>query len=67
MSRRSDLLSALEQESETLQNITDYFVPLMHRTSNSTCFSPFLAVPGASGVVLRPRHHVCSRITPETL
>jgi hypothetical protein len=25
----SDLVSALEEESETLQNITDYFVPLM--------------------------------------
>jgi hypothetical protein len=28
MSRKSDLVSALEAESETLQNITDYFVPL---------------------------------------
>ncbi|KAK3935857.1 Alpha/Beta hydrolase protein [Diplogelasinospora grovesii] len=27
--KKSDLVSALEQESETLQNITDYFVPLM--------------------------------------
>jgi len=26
---KSDLLSALETESETLQNITDYFVPMM--------------------------------------
>ncbi|KAK4155051.1 protein SERAC1, partial [Chaetomidium leptoderma] len=29
MSRKSDLVSALENESETLQNITDYFVPIM--------------------------------------
>ena len=28
-SRKSDLVSALQKESETLQNITDYFVPLM--------------------------------------
>lgn len=29
MSKKSDLVSALESESETLQNITDYFVPIM--------------------------------------
>lgn len=29
-STHSDLVTALEEESETLQNITDYFVPLMN-------------------------------------
>ncbi|KAK4142756.1 uncharacterized protein C8A04DRAFT_12909 [Dichotomopilus funicola] len=30
-SRRSDLVAALEHESETLQNVTDFFVPLASR------------------------------------
>ncbi len=29
--KKSDLVSALETESETLQNITDYFVPMMRQ------------------------------------
>lgn len=33
LSSHSDLVSALEKESETLQNITDYFVPIMKNFS----------------------------------
>ena len=45
-SRKSALVAALQAESETLQNITDYFVPLMRVSQTTPCyhFFFFLAV-----------------------